>query len=227
MNSPSRTSAFTLIEILVVVAIVGCLATLMIPVISSARAQAASTRCVGNLRKLGQVVQQYAGENNGAISGSVAELAPYLGEEYNYAQKKWPTNSQSVFVCPVRKAAASNGWFASPMYLGSLVVDRSYGPNHHITGTDETKTDLSARRVRMNEVKASKTMIFMDCTQTVGVWSPSISMTFPHKEHVNTLFLDGHIDSLDRDRMTFLAAHIRHVFWRGYDWGDPSTYSEE
>lgn len=55
-----RRNAFTLIELLIVLSIVGILAALLFPVFATARAKARSASCASNLRQLGLAVHQYA-----------------------------------------------------------------------------------------------------------------------------------------------------------------------
>lgn len=61
MKQQQRTGAFTLVELLVVMAIIGILAGLMIPVLGSARASARDTQCLGNLRNIGTAMMMYIG----------------------------------------------------------------------------------------------------------------------------------------------------------------------
>jgi len=53
---------FTLVELLVVVAIIAVLAGIIFPVFARARARAESTTCQSNLRQLGAAFQQYLNE---------------------------------------------------------------------------------------------------------------------------------------------------------------------
>lgn len=55
-------SGFTLIEILVVVAIIGLLAALLFPVFQTVRARGRTTVCISNLRQLGAAISQYAAD---------------------------------------------------------------------------------------------------------------------------------------------------------------------
>jgi prepilin-type N-terminal cleavage/methylation domain-containing protein/prepilin-type processing-associated H-X9-DG protein len=56
---------FTLIELLVVVAIIALLSAILLPALSSARAQAKGTACLANVRSLGLAVYMYAENNQG------------------------------------------------------------------------------------------------------------------------------------------------------------------
>jgi prepilin-type processing-associated H-X9-DG protein/prepilin-type N-terminal cleavage/methylation domain-containing protein len=53
-------AAFTLLELLVVVAVIGLLISILVPALSSARVQARTTKCLAHLRILGQGLLMYA-----------------------------------------------------------------------------------------------------------------------------------------------------------------------
>ena len=55
--------AFTLVEMLVVIAIIAVLAGLLLPVIGKAKEQGRSTACLSNLRQIGLALQLYTQEN--------------------------------------------------------------------------------------------------------------------------------------------------------------------
>ena len=61
----SPLAAFTLIELLTVIAIIGVLAAIIIPTLSRVRSSARRSVCSGNLRQIGQAFQLYAGDNKG------------------------------------------------------------------------------------------------------------------------------------------------------------------
>ncbi len=57
-------SAFTLVELLVVIAVIGILAALLLPVLASARAKSRAIACLNNLRQVSLASMLYAGDAN-------------------------------------------------------------------------------------------------------------------------------------------------------------------
>lgn len=62
MSIPARRTGFTLIELLVVISIIAVLLGITIPALSGARENARRTKCLANLRSLGQGLFQYLNE---------------------------------------------------------------------------------------------------------------------------------------------------------------------
>jgi len=61
---------FTLIEILVVIAIIAILAAILFPVFSRARAKARQATCASNLRQLGSAIEMYVGDYDELYPGA-------------------------------------------------------------------------------------------------------------------------------------------------------------
>ena len=110
--------SFTLVEMLVVIAILGLLAALLMPVISRAKIAARNIQCVSQLRQLGLALRLYADNydatlpiaasiptippNTNEVRSRICDvLGPYLGKTAG------ATNSSPVFRCP----ADNEGFF--------------------------------------------------------------------------------------------------------------------
>ncbi len=83
----SRKKGFTIIELLVVVAIVMVLATIMLPVGLASRAKARQATCMSNLHQIMLAISLYRADHGGGYPGTLGELLP------SYA-------NADIFICP-------------------------------------------------------------------------------------------------------------------------------
>ncbi|MEI8345085.1 MAG: type II secretion system protein [Candidatus Omnitrophota bacterium] len=84
-----NSKGFTLVEIMIVIAIIGLLAAIAVPNFVQARTQARKSTCINNLRLIDAAEEQYALENNkdSTVTPLNVDLTPYL------KNNAWP-------VCP-------------------------------------------------------------------------------------------------------------------------------
>ncbi|MBC8012269.1 MAG: prepilin-type N-terminal cleavage/methylation domain-containing protein [Burkholderiales bacterium] len=75
-RSPRRASAFTLIELLTVIAIIGILAAILIPTVGRVRQTAANANDSSNLRQIGQGIQLHVTDNKGILPNNTLTMIP-------------------------------------------------------------------------------------------------------------------------------------------------------
>jgi prepilin-type N-terminal cleavage/methylation domain-containing protein len=94
-----RISGFTLVEIMIVVSIIGLLATIAIPSWVRARTTSQQNACINNLRQIDGAKQQW-GLDMRAVSSATPALSsiqPYMGRGSAGSSTSCPSDSQQTF----------------------------------------------------------------------------------------------------------------------------------
>src|SRR6267142_5068744 len=118
--------AFTLIELLIVIVIIGILVALLVPALSMAKAHAHFTTCKNHMRQMGQALQMYVHENQSKYPPSVNPYDPALDEQIGpentrywwakllpYYPVKW---TNAAYHCPGYKGLVAGEHHPKPCY---------------------------------------------------------------------------------------------------------------
>jgi len=202
-------SAFTLLELLAVIAVLGLLAAILLPVIGKIAESSKSAACMNNLRQLGTAVFMYVGEHNGqfpdigtptATNTNASglqwdyQIMPYLGVDVNAPGTNWRNaGEKSVFRCP--------GALVSTAFPAR---SRSYSFNRRITrGTDPTdrrpssllrpSETLLIAEIEFPEGSNQSTVLGGGTNNAMDIQPTHLSFAYRHRGHTNILFADGHV----------------------------------
>ncbi len=124
ISRKSPSFGFTLVEMLVVIAIIAILASIIFPVFAGAKENARKVSCINNQRQIALGIQIYS-QDHGQYPGSDWMSAIGL-------------NDDRIFVCPDCKTA--DDFFCTPAYAASQSV--SYGMNSYL---QNVKADTISR----------------------------------------------------------------------------------
>ena len=95
----SHAAGFTLVEIMIVVAIIGLLATIAIPNFMRASAKAKQTACINNLRQIEGAKSTWALESKAGPNTvpTIANIQPYLGRGTAGTAPTCPADAAQTF----------------------------------------------------------------------------------------------------------------------------------
>jgi prepilin-type N-terminal cleavage/methylation domain-containing protein len=118
-QSPASRRAFSLLELLITIAIIALLAALLLPAISRAKESGRRVACLNNVRQINLALQLYADENEGSFPA-------YSTTQHWPAQLLTQYKNLAVLVCPTDRAPTSA---AGPGVMAADAAARSYVVN--------------------------------------------------------------------------------------------------
>jgi prepilin-type N-terminal cleavage/methylation domain-containing protein/prepilin-type processing-associated H-X9-DG protein len=198
-RSPRRAgyNAFTLVELLVVIAVIGVLIALLLPAVQKVREAASRTSCTNNLKQLGLALHNFENTNGKFPSGSPevfqdesgylspqVQILPYLEQDNTYrlfdlnmgpfdeVNVIAATQKPKVFLCPsdpFQGAESIMGWTNYHANCGSWVYARGWDG---VFGPDYATTGGGSplKAVRLADITdgASNTAAFAEVLNGYG-----------------------------------------------------------
>jgi len=93
--APNAQRGFTLIELMVVIAIIAILAAILIPNFMHARAESQTTACEANEKQIATAVEEYAVDHGGSYGAGGTVTSTLLGTVYLAASPRDPVNNSN------------------------------------------------------------------------------------------------------------------------------------
>ncbi len=222
---------FTLIEILVVVAIISLLAAILFPVFARARENARRASCQSNMKQIGLGLLQYIADYDETLPysfyGTFGDSTPVgsASDNYKWMDAIFPyVKSEAIFNCPSDSATNTYHYRDSVNY-GSYGLNGAYGSV--ITDSQTPPRSANNLLVRMSAVEVPASTVWatdnnnsVSDTNTGGsqgfFWAspatnPTISHTNPrqlqniverHLDTTNVLYCDGHVKAQKLDALS-------------------------
>lgn len=206
---------FTLIELLIVIAIIAILAGMLLPALNKARDVAHKSRCVSNLKQIGLAAQGYADANDSFCVPQYYQCAgisvgrypyiltklKYIGDRTGMSIEYMPPSG--VFKCPKAGllSTTATGHY-DPEYPTAQWYGTNYGLNSKLSYGNTSVTAVWTKISRIRNPSAI--YWFGDASGTgavmIGLYSTSQR---PRKRHggvnsgaANMLYVDGHVSDV-------------------------------
>jgi prepilin-type N-terminal cleavage/methylation domain-containing protein/prepilin-type processing-associated H-X9-DG protein len=204
---------FTLVEMLVVIAIIGILAALLLPAINSAKLHAKRMACVNHLRQLGLGFQMFANDHNGKLPMQVSIRDGGTAELVN------ATNQESTaFTSAYRHLQALSNELATPRILLCAMDTRAAAENFPSLRNTNVSYFVNARaesgnpafilagdRNLTNNSAGGQTVLRLDANNYL-LWTAEL-----HRFKGNLQYADGHVEELNRPVLMVTSASANTV----------------
>ncbi len=225
-------AGFTLVELLVVMAIISVLAGMLLPALSKSLAYARQVQCANNLKQQCMGALTYAGDSNSllppemsdpAVSGSYEPFWHQLLERGKYVTK-------DIFACPEMPKAGFSWPYATHYGINSGLYYACPRTNFGSPNLDQAKTPsrkLFIVDTYRNAADGTTNFTQGFCYVTLSSYFTNPNHGRPagrHLRNCNVLWLDGHVDGvqvLDLDNPFIQVPFnytdcLNNIHWNNY-----------
>lgn len=209
----SGKQCFTLIELLIVIAIIAILAAMLMPALSKARDKARTTQCVGNLRQIAATSLIYTSDYDGwmiTVNANGVPVKTYVLK--NWGPVLWYLRTNKELPCVSKSATVRSTDFVCPSNPNAFVSSTArYSLNYGLNmqcGIIWDNGSWGAPGFKLSRVsKVSEKLLYSDGGQqnetdrSAWMWTshdlPTYNwyMGFPHDRKTNIAWMDGHVSS--------------------------------
>ena len=205
-----RSRKFTLMELLIVIAIIGILASLLIPVLGKARKRAYETSCLSNLRQVGMATFMYDEEEGFPIKWQKSHITirEYLGLNSN------------AWECPSDEGNWAYGG-GLRVYDGRTTFERNNGTSYH--WNEFARADKVGS---LNRVSDASRFLLTGSRAVMGTWGGQpidLFMWHDKGKRWPILYGDGHAKML----RYYKILEIQPMTSREFKYGDSRYTGEE
>jgi prepilin-type N-terminal cleavage/methylation domain-containing protein/prepilin-type processing-associated H-X9-DG protein len=246
---PHNARAFTLLELLIVIGIIGVLIAIIAPALEKANERARNAVCGENLHQISIALNTYAGEFNNAIP-----VGPSIGSTVDPA-RTWDTiGSNQLWIASTARydglgVLTTGGWISNPRVL-ACPSDDDHNLKDNLAKTLGGPSDVYGSYAYRQLNQRATNRLTMPGNNTFGNaanaivcdWQSLGPAPYAHNSHdsgeyVNVLYSDGHIQFYPNDDLGFggrasdyaaiPTSYLRRLdqIWINLDWADTKPVS--
>ncbi|EIP97545.1 prepilin-type N-terminal cleavage/methylation domain-containing protein [Opitutaceae bacterium TAV1] len=210
--------AFTLVELLTAIAIIGILAAIMIPTVDKVRGVARRVVCTSNLRQIGTAFEINAVENNNRYPPPLAPDADGSGawhdvlcsQLYGKTFAQFAAGQGTIFKCPVANVGETSASYGMNCTLAAFSANGSKAdPWSHM------KEPVLRQRIPV----PAKTCLLIESKSTKAGYGTTFEtetrpVTYRHSSMLNILYCDGHVETMLVEKIPVTASTPEgNLFW--------------